>query len=273
VTDATTTTVAESSAIDFNSLIGVQDRVIIITGAGQGIGRVFAHAFAAYGAIAVVADLNKDKADAVAQEIKAMGRKAVAVAVDIGSFESVQAMAKTVVDAHGRIDVLVNNAGIFSTLEMRPFWEIPLDEWNKVLHVNVTGVMLATRAVIPYMQERKWGRIINISSASILLGRPNYTHYTTSKAALVGMTRSMARELGNVGITVNAVMPGATQTEIPRKTVSPQQREAIVARQCVPRTQAPQDLVGAVVFLATEGSGFMTGQVMNVDGGAAHTGG
>jgi 3-oxoacyl-[acyl-carrier protein] reductase len=272
MTDATTTTPAES-AIDFNSLIGVQDRVVVITGAGQGIGRVFAHAFAAYGAIAVVADLNKDKADAVAQEIKAMGRKAVAVAVDIGSFESVQAMAKTVVDAHGRIDVLVNNAGIFSTLEMRPFWEIPLDEWNKVLHVNVTGVMLATRAVIPYMQERKWGRIINISSASILLGRPNYTHYTTSKAALVGMTRSMARELGNVGITVNAVMPGATQTEIPRKTVSPQQREAIVARQCVPRTQAPQDLVGAVVFLATEGSGFMTGQVMNVDGGAAHTGG
>jgi 3-oxoacyl-[acyl-carrier protein] reductase len=156
---------------------------------------------------------------------------------------------------------------------MRPFWEIPLDEWDKVMHVNITGAMLATRAVIPYMQKSKWGRIINISSASILLGRPNYTHYTTSKSALIGMTRSMARELGDFGITVNAVMPGATQTEIPRKTVSPQQREAIVARQCVPRTQTPQDLVGAVVFLATEGSGFMTGQVMNVDGGAAHTGG
>lgn len=273
MTDATTTAVAESSAIDFNSLIGVQDRVVIITGAGQGIGRVFAHAFAAYGAVAVVADLNKDKAHAVAQEIRAAGRKALAVGVDVGSFESLQAMAKTVVDAYGRIDVLVNNAGIFSTLEMRPFWEIPLDEWDKVMHVNVTGVMLATRAVVPYMQESKWGRVINISSASILLGRPNYTHYTTSKSALVGMTRSMARELGRFGITVNAVLPGATQTEIPRKTVTPQQREAIVGTQCVPRTQRPQDLVGAVVFLATEGSAFMTGQVMNVEGGATHTGG
>src|SRR5690606_17727729 len=119
----------------------------------------------------------------------------MAAAVDIGDFDSLQAMAKAVFDAYGRIDVLINNAGIFSTLEMRPFWEIPLDEWNKVMHVNITGVMLATRAVIPYMQKAKWGRIINISSASILMGRPNYTHYTTSKSALIGMTRSMAREL------------------------------------------------------------------------------
>ncbi|CAM5507743.1 SDR family NAD(P)-dependent oxidoreductase [Eoetvoesiella caeni] len=271
--DSSTTAEKESSVPDFNSLLGVQDRVVIITGAGQGIGRIFAHAFAAYGAVAVVADLNKDKADIVAREIEARGHKALALAVDIGSFDSLQAMAQTVFDAYGRIDVLINNAGIFSTLEMRPFWEIPLDEWDKVMHVNITGVMLATRAVIPYMQRAKWGRIVNISSASILMGRPNYTHYTTSKSALIGMTRSMARELGNDYITVNAVLPGATQTEIPRKTVSPQQREAIVSRQCVPRTQVPQDLVGAVVFLATEGSRFMTGQVMNVDGGASHSGG
>jgi len=273
MSDVSTANDAGSSSLDFNSLLGVQDRVVIITGAGQGIGRAFAHAFAAYGAIAVVADLNKDKADAVAKEIKASGGKAMAAAVDIGNFDSLRAMAKTVAEAYGRIDVLINNAGIFSTLEMRPFWEIPLDEWDKVMHVNITGVMLATRAVIPYMQKAKWGRIINISSASILMGRPNYTHYTTSKSALIGMTRSMARELGNDHITVNAVMPGATQTEIPRKTVSAQQREAIVSRQCVPRSQVPQDLVGAVVFLASEGSRFMTGQVMNIDGGASHTGG
>jgi 3-oxoacyl-[acyl-carrier protein] reductase len=271
--DSSTTTVSEPSGIDFNSLIGVQDRVVVITGAGQGIGRIFAHAFAAYGAVVVVADLNKEKAEAVAQEIKVLGRTAMAVMVDVGSNESLQAMAKTVADAHGRIDVLINNAGIFSTLEMRPFSAIPLAEWDKVMHVNITGVMLACRAVAPYMQQAKWGRIINISSASILMGRPDYMHYTTSKSALIGMTRSMARELGKDYITVNAVMPGATQTEIPRKTVSPQQREAIVARQCVPRSQVPQDLVGAVVFLATEGARFMTGQVMNVDGGSSHTGG
>jgi NAD(P)-dependent dehydrogenase (short-subunit alcohol dehydrogenase family) len=271
--DSAKLTETQSMTIDFHSLLGVKDRVVIITGAGQGIGRIFAHAFAAYGAVAVVADLNKNKADAVAQEITELGRRAMAIAVDIGNFESLQSMAKSVFDAYGRIDVLINNAGIFSTLEMRPFWEIPLDEWDRVMHVNITGAMLATRAVVSYMQEAKWGRIINISSASILMGRPNYTHYTTSKSALVGMTRSMARELGEFYITVNAVMPGATQTEIPRKTVTPQQREAIISRQCVPRSQVPQDLLGAVVFLASQGSGFMTGQVMNVDGGSSHTGG
>jgi len=270
MSDITTTTVVEPSTINFDALTGVKDRVIIITGAGQGIGRVFAHAFAAYGAIAVAADLNGAKAQVVAREIHALGRRAMSLTVDVGSDASLQAMTKTVFDAHGRIDVLINNAGIFSTLEMRPFWEIPLDEWDKVMHVNITGVMLASRAVIPYMRQAKWGRIINMSSASILLGRPNYTHYTTSKSALIGMTRSMARELGSDYITVNAIMPGAVQTEIPRATVTPQQRATIVARQSVPRSQVPQDLVGAALFLATEGSRFMTGQTMNLDGGATY---
>lgn len=270
MSDITTTTVVEPSSINFDSLNGVKDRVVIITGAAQGIGRVFAHAFAANGAISVVADLDPVKAEGVANEIRNLGRRAMSVEVDIGSFDSLQAMAEAVFNEYGRIDVLINNAGIFSTLEMRPFWEIPLSEWDKVMHVNITGVMLACRAVVPYMRKAKWGRIINMSSASILLGRPNYTHYTTSKSALIGMTRSMARELGNDYITVNAVMPGAVQTEIPRATVTPQQREAIVARQSVPRSQVPQDLVGAVLYLATEGSRFMTGQTMNMDGGAAY---
>ncbi len=270
MSDLSTTTVVDPSTINFDSLTGVKGRVAIVTGAGQGIGRVFAHAFAAYGAVAVVADLNGAKAEEVADEIRAKGGQAQAVTVDVGSYASLQNMAETVFDVQGRIDVLVNNAGIFSTLAMRPFWEIPLDEWDKVMHVNITGVMLASRAVIPYMKQAKWGRIINMSSASTLMGRPNYLHYTTSKSALVGMTRSMARELGNDYITVNSIMPGAVQTEIPRETVTPQQREAIVARQCVPRSQVPQDLVGAVLFLASEGSRFMTGQTMNLDGGAAY---
>lgn len=270
---SSTNTTKNNEEIDFNSLLGVQDRVVIITGAGQGIGRIFAHAFAAYGAVAVVADLNKDKADLVAQEIHALGHRALAVEVDIGNIDTLERMASKVFNECGRIDVLINNAGIFSTLDMRPFWEIPLDEWDRVMHVNITGAMLATRAVAPYMQRAKWGRVINISSASILMGRPNYTHYVTSKSALIGMTRAMARELGQDFITVNAILPGATQTEIPRKTVSPQQREAILARQCLPRSQTPQDLVAATIFLATEGSRFMTGQVMNIDGGASHTGG
>lgn len=260
-------------SVDFTSLLGVQDRVVIITGAGQGIGRTFAHAFASYGAIPVVADLNGDKAQAVAQEITDRGLRAMAATVDIGQFDSLRAMADKVFDTYGRIDVLINNAGIFSTLEMRPFWEIPLDEWERVMHVNITGAMFATRAVAGYMRQKQWGRVIHISSASILMGRPNYTHYVTSKSALIGMTRSMARELGPDAITVNAILPGATQTEVPRKTVSAQQREAILARQCLPRRQVPSDLVAAAVFLASEGSGFMTGQAVNIDGGASHTGG
>jgi 3-oxoacyl-[acyl-carrier protein] reductase len=270
VSDISTTTVVDPSTIDFESLTGVKDRVVIITGAGQGIGRVFAHGFASYGAIAIVADLNADKAGAVAKEIEAKGGRALALKVDVGSDDSLQAMAKSVIERYGRIDVLVNNAAIFSTLAMRPFWEIPLEEWNQVMHVNITGVMLACRAVIPFMRQAQWGRIINMSSASILIGRPNYVHYTTSKAALVGMTRSMARELGKDHITVNAVMPGAVQTEIPRATVTPQQREAIVANQSVPRSQVPQDLVGALLFIASDGSRFMTGQTMNVDGGVGY---
>ncbi len=179
-------------------------------------------------------------------------------------------MAAATLDAFGRIDVLINNAGIFSTLAMRPFEEIPLAEWEAVLRVNVTGAMLCARAVTPAMRRAQWGRIINMSSGSILLGRPNYLHYTTSKAALVGMTRSMARELGRDGITVNAILPGAVETEIPRQTVTPEQRARITSLQCVPRAQVPDDLVGVVLFLASEGSAFMTGQSLNLDGGATH---
>ena len=246
-------------------------RVAIVTGAAQGIGARYAQALAAEGAAVVCADVVDSQA--TVQAIQALGGQAFDVRVDVTSTESVRAMAEAATQAYGRIDILVNNAGIFTNLALKPFDQIDSAEWDKVMHVNITGVMLACRAVAPYMQQAKWGRIINISSASILMGRPDYMHYTTSKSALIGMTRSMARELGKDYITVNAVMPGATQTEIPRKTVSPQQREAIVARQCVPRSQVPQDLVGAVVFLATEGARFMTGQVMNVDGGSSHTGG
>ena len=145
------------------------------------------------------------------------------------------------------------------------------EEWDQVMRVNVTGVMLSTRAVTPAMREARWGRIINMSSGSILLGRPHYLHYTTSKSALIGMTRSLARELGAHGITVNAVLPGPVFTEVPRETVTPVQKKAIVGMQCVPRPQEPRDLIGTLLFLASEGSGFLTGQSITVDGGATHS--
>jgi NAD(P)-dependent dehydrogenase (short-subunit alcohol dehydrogenase family) len=242
-------------------------RVVVITGAGQGIGRATAKAMAEAGALPVIAEIDEAKGQSVAREI---GNRAMAVRTDVADPASLEAMVGAVLEAHGKIDVLINNAAIFSTLDMRPFWEIPLEEWDAVLRVNVTGCFLAARAVVETMRAAKFGRIVNFSSAAVAMGRPNYTHYTTSKAALIGMTRSMARELGPDGVTVNAIMPGATFTEIERKTVTPEQKAAILAAQSIPRPETPADLVGTLMFLASDASAFMTGQCLTVDGGLSY---
>ena len=156
---------------------GLKDRVVIITGAGQGIGRVFAKSFAKAGARAVIAELNEEKAAAVSEEIMKAGGQALAVTTDVADEASIAEMIGVVEDEYGRIDVLINNAGIFSTLEMRPFDQIPLEEWERVLRVNLTGPFLCARAVLPAMRRAKWGRIINIASGAVRLGRPNYLHY------------------------------------------------------------------------------------------------
>jgi NAD(P)-dependent dehydrogenase (short-subunit alcohol dehydrogenase family) len=252
---------------DFASL---KDRVAIITGAGQGIGKVFAKAFAKAGAIAVIAERNAANGEAVAAEITADSGKAFAVTTDVSQPDSIAAMIKAVEGRYGRIDILVNNAGIFSTLEMRPFDQIPLDEWEQVLRVNVTGPFLCSQAVVPAMRRAKWGRIIHMASGAVTMGRPNYLHYIASKGAVAGMTGSMARELGADGITVNSILPGATFTEIERKTVSPEQKVRIVAQQCIPRPETPDDLVGTALFLASDNAAFLTGQCLTVDGGVNH---
>jgi NAD(P)-dependent dehydrogenase (short-subunit alcohol dehydrogenase family) len=246
---------------------GLKDRVVIVTGAGQGIGRVFAMAFARAGSRTVIAEVNEKTAASVSAEIMAAGGQALAVATDVAEETSIKEMIGIVEDQYGRIDVLINNAGIFSTLEMRPFDQIPLDEWEQVLRVNLTGPFLCARAVLPAMRRAKWGRIINVASGAVRLGRPNYLHYIATKSALMGMSLSMAREVGADGITVNAILPGATFTEIERKTITPAQKERVIAMQCVPRAEVPEDLVGAVLFLASEASAFVTGQSINLDGG------
>ncbi len=254
-----------------SSRFDLSGRVAVITGAGQGIGRAFAKAFAEAGAIPVIAERNEEKAAAVAEEILKAGGKVLAVTTDVANEASVEEMREVVEDELGRIDILVNNAAIFSTLEMRPFEQIPLDEWEQVLRVNVTGAFLCARAVLPAMRRRKSGRIINMASGAVALGRPNYLHYIASKAALIGMSGSMARELGPDGITVNAILPGATFTEIERKTVTAEQKQRIIAMQCIPRAETPEDLVGTVLFLASDASAFITGQTINLDGGATHS--
>lgn len=257
---------AISRGRDFN----VAGRVVIVTGGGQGIGREYVKQYAAAGAIPVIAELNGDKARAVAEEVKSAGGKALAVITDVADPASVSELTNQVMREFGRIDVLVNNAGIFTTLKMRPFQEIPLEEWTTVLNVNITGCFLTARAVLPAMMAAKWGRIINITSGSVPLGVKYYLHYVTSKSALIGMSNSMARELGAYGITVNAVQPGGTFTEIPRETITEEGKARLIASQCIPREEVPMDLVGLVIFLSTEASGFITGQTIACDGGLTH---
>lgn len=178
-------------------------------------------------------------------------------------------MVKESFAKYGRIDVLVNNAGILSTIKMKPFWEISVEEWDRILAVNLKGIFLCCKGVVPIMQKQNKGKIINLSSTTVLEGRPNYVHYVSSKAGVIGLTRAMAREVGDWNINVNAITPGATDTGIPRDSVRPEREKEIIARRCIKRKQVPQDLVGTVMFLASEESEFITGQVINVDGGVS----
>lgn len=245
----------------------VDKKVVLITGAGQGLGRCFAHRFADDGAIVIVSDINEPAAKQVVDDIRAGTGEAMVLPMDVADEESVRASIDEVVKKYGRLDVLVNNASIFSTLKMRPYDEIPVAEWRKVLDVNLTGVYLCSRFAAAPMRESGWGRIINISSAVVNMGRPLYVHYVASKAGVIGLSRSLARELGPYGITVNSVLPGATDTEIERDTVTPEQRETLIQMRSIPRGETPEDLAGVVMFLASEDSQFLTGQSLTVDGG------
>ena len=245
----------------------LEDRVIVVTGAGQGIGRAYAHRLSRDGARVVIAEINAERGAAVAEEVKEAGGAALFVHTDVSDQPSCEAMASTVAREYGRIDGLINNAALFSALVMKPFWEIEQDEWDRLMAVNVRGAWLASKAVVPYMQERRWGRIVNISSSVIWLGRENYLHYVATKGAVFAMTRAMARELGDWNITVNAITPGATYTEIPRATVTEEQKQASLAQQSIKRPETPEDLVGLVSFLCSDDASYISGQTINVDGG------
>jgi len=242
-------------------------RVVVVTGAGQGIGRAYVHACCAQGYRVAALDINVEAARKVAAEAAGQGGQCEAFAADVGDAGAVNDACRQLLEHFGSADILINNAAIFTTLKMRPFEEIPLEEWTRVLHVNITGTMLMARALTPSMRQRNWGRIINISSAAVTMGRPHYLHYTTSKAAVIGMTRSMARELGSSGVTVNVILPGAIDTEIVRETVTPAQMQAQIAMRSIPREATPQDLTGVALFLASDASAFVTGQSLIVDGG------
>jgi NAD(P)-dependent dehydrogenase (short-subunit alcohol dehydrogenase family) len=251
----------------FTSFVSLAGKNAVITGGGRGIGRAYARAFAAAGATAIIAECDLASAQSVADEITASGGRALAIVTDVAEPASIGALSAQIESELGGADILVNNAAFFADIDMRPFYEIPDEEWEYAMRVNITGCYRCAKALTPQMRAKGWGRIINISSSVVEMGRANYMHYVTSKSALVGMTRAMARELGEFGITVNAVMPGLVKTEVPRKTSNDETMEQIAEQQCVKRVGATEDIAAMVVFLATDAASFVSGQTILVDGG------
>ncbi|HVL36242.1 MAG TPA: SDR family oxidoreductase [Burkholderiales bacterium] len=242
-------------------------RVALVTGAGRNIGRAAAAQLAREGWQVAVADLDAALAEESARAVGGFARQ-----VDIASADSVGAMVEAVLARFGRIDALVNNAAKFTELAYRPFDEIPQAEWDAVLHTNLTGTLHCIRACVPDMKKRRWGRIVNVSSGTYRMGRPNFLHYVTSKAGLMGMSRSLARELGAHGITVNTVLPGVVFTDHQKQRLPEDYRRMILGLQCIPAPLAPEALAGPIAFLCSEAAGFVTGQELAVDGGLTHGG-
>jgi 3-oxoacyl-[acyl-carrier protein] reductase len=241
-------------------------QVAIVTGAARAIGRAIGETLAARGATVVSLDIAS--ADATVAAIEAAGGSALAITADVADETAVADACAQVLETYGRIDALVNNAGLFAGIERRPFWEIDLDEWEHVLAVNVRSVFLCSRAVAVPMQEAGRGRIVNIASNVVTFGMPNLMHYVASKAAVIGITRSMARELGPSGIAVNAVAPGLVTTEITTETVPAEYRELVAKGQCLQVPILPSDIADAVSYLCGPAARMVTGQTLLVNGGA-----
>ena len=229
-------------------------KVAIVTGGSQGIGAAIASGLEAAGAEVVVADLEPPEGG---------------IRADVSSEDDVSRMVGEALERNGRIDILVNNAGLYASLEMRAFTEIPLDEWNRVMEVNVASMFLTCRAVVPVMRDHGGGKIVNISSGTPFRGVPFLLHYVTSKGAILALTRALAKELGKDSIHVNCVAPGFTMSEgvMSHPEVVEKLRDVSVAARAIQRDQVPEDVVGAVVFLCSPAADFVTGQTMVIDGG------
>jgi NAD(P)-dependent dehydrogenase (short-subunit alcohol dehydrogenase family) len=245
------------------------DKVALVTGAAGGLGQAFAKRLAEDGADIVLVDIKS--CDDTVKMVQAAGRKALPVVCDITSEESIAKLAAEADRVFGRCDILINNAGIYP---IQPFETLTFADWKRVMSLNFDAVFLMSKAFVPGMKQRGWGRVINMSSSTFNMVASGYTHYIASKGGVVGFTRALATEMANHGVTVNAISPSITRTPgtegrkpRPGRKDMDEEFEQIAKIQAIRRVQVPEDLTGVVSFLASDDSAFMTGQTLYVDGG------
>jgi 3-oxoacyl-[acyl-carrier protein] reductase len=247
----------------------LENKAAIITGSARGLGRAFALRFIKEGAKVTVCDIHD--CEPVAREIKALGGSVLALKVDITSEKETAEMVKKAVDHFGRVDILVNNAAAVGGLEipdfMKPFEQLSANDWNRILEVNIKGTFLVSKAVIPYMKKQGKGNIINISSTTAFTGSAVFLPYSTSKAGIINMTKTMARALGAFNINVNCIAPGPVMTETMKVLVKEDAEQHLLETQLIKRPIMPEDIAAAVAFMASDEAGMITGQTLAVNGG------
>lgn len=245
--------------------MSLEGKIAVVTGAAQGIGKVYAQALATAGASVVCADINLALAEQTAGEISTKGGHALGMTVDVSDPESAQQLASVIKTELGGADILVNNAAIYAGMEMDPQMTVDVGYWRKVMSVNLDGALVMTQAIAPMMLEKGWGRVVNQTSNGAYSGHGGI--YAVSKLAMIGLTQGFARELGGQGVTVNAIAPGIIYTEATKSVVPIEMQEHIRMMTPITKDALPEDLVGTLLFLVSDGAEWMTGQTLVVDGG------
>lgn len=262
---------------DINSIEDVFDlagKVIIVTGGGVGIGKVYSESLTAVGAKVVIADIADNEAKDLSARLNDAGAETMAHTTDVADEASAEAMAGAAIEAFGRIDGLVNNAALYVAIEEKPWNQVPSDEWDRLMQVNLKGTYNCCKAVYPQMKRQGKGKIVNIGSGTWLSGANRRIHYTASKAAIVGFSRALSHAIGADGINVNVLSPGSTRSETLDQVTTEEfwarRQHTMEATSAMKRYQVPEDLIGGLMFLLSSASDFMSGQNLNIDGGRNH---
>jgi 3-oxoacyl-[acyl-carrier protein] reductase len=244
-------------------------KVAIVTGAGRGLGKAISLRLAKEGAKIAAADIDFDICSAAVKKMQEKGFTAIAMRVDVTKEEDISQMVEEVMSKLGAIDILINNAAMYYGISWKPFDKISIEEWDRVMTVNVRGGWQCTKAVVPQMRKQGKGKIVNVASSAFFTPPGVFCHYTASKGGVIALTRALATELGPLGINVNAIAPGPTMTEATKMAMTEERALKSAEKTPLKRLEQPEDIVGAVVFLSSEDSDFITGQTIIIDGGRA----